>query len=76
MVRNNVIDGYKRLAVAISNGNISRVHSLLAVELRNAAGVLQKTDQAAPCSLVYHAKSYIRRYVEAMKRHLFVCVNR
>ena len=57
--QNKVIDGYKHLAVAISNGNINRVHSLLAVELRNGAGVfdlLQKADQAA--HLVYHAKSY------------------
>jgi hypothetical protein len=59
MVRNNVIDSYKHLVVAISAGNISRIDSLLCVELKNGTGIfgiLQKVDQAA--HLAYHVKSY------------------
>jgi hypothetical protein len=58
-IRNKNIDGWKRLAVAISAGNIKRISSLFRVELKNGAGVfglLEKCNQAA--RLVYQPKSY------------------
>jgi hypothetical protein len=59
MVRNRTIDGYKRLAIAISVGDITRIHSLFRAELRNGAGVfglLDKTSKAA--KLAYRPKGY------------------
>jgi hypothetical protein len=58
-VRNRTISGYKRLAVAISVGDIKRIHSLFWAELRNGAGVfglLDKTNKAS--QLVYSPKGY------------------
>jgi hypothetical protein len=51
--------GYKRLVVAISVGDIKRIHSLFWVELKNGAGVfglLDTTNKAA--QLVYSPKGY------------------
>lgn len=58
-VRNHTISGYKRLAVAISIGDIKCIHSLFRVELQNGAGVfglLDKTNKAS--QLVYSPKGY------------------
>jgi hypothetical protein len=58
-VRNRTISGYKRLAIAISVGDIKRIHSLFRAELKNGAGVfglLNKTNKAS--QLVYSPKGY------------------
>jgi hypothetical protein len=58
-VRNRTISGYKRLTIAISVGDIKRIHSLFRAELRNGAGVfglLDKTNKAS--QLVYSPKGY------------------
>ena len=58
-VRNCTISGYKRLVIAISVGDIKRIHSLFRAELRNGAGIfglLDKTNQAS--QLVYSPKGY------------------
>jgi len=58
-VCNRTVGGYKRLAIAISVGDITRIHSLFRAELRNGAGVfglLDKINQAS--QLVYCPKGY------------------
>ena len=68
-VRNRTISGYKRLAVAISVGDIKRMHSLFRAELQNGAGVfglLDKTNKAS--QLVYSPKGY----EEADYHHAFL----
>lgn len=58
-VRNRHLDSWKRLVLAISKGNVSRIHSLLQTAQgagRGVFGILEKVDEAS--RHVYTPKSY------------------